>query len=360
MGLDLAILFLAGVALAGFWLARDTYYAQMVQKLLAKSLMLRYHQDLRTLFLIGGYYGLAFGRWNMSDKWVQANPVADYLWVFLIANFSFIGATITHNCIHVPIFKKLDGKSNLLNNIWQIVLTNTYGHPVSTLIPGHNLSHHKHTQGPKDVMRTTKMRYKWHVFNLLLFVVQIVKDITIQDGAYFADQKKKNTPIAKQVSLEMWCFYPIQILLGFLDWRRYLWVVLIPQLFGKWGIITINLLQHDGCIEPTAPNGKYNFARNFVDPLLNYFTCNNGYHTIHHLNPGLHWTRLPELHKTKVVPHMHPSLDQSSILWYAFKTYFLPYPYGGRQLWDGSKYELPAAVPDEPWYDGKITETYSG
>ena len=35
-----------------------------------------------------------------------------------------------------------------------------------------------------------------------------------------------------------------------------------------------------------SQGGKYNFARNFTSPTLNYLTCNNGYHTIHHLYPG--------------------------------------------------------------------------
>ena len=135
---------------------------------------------------------------------------------------------------------------------------------------------------------------------------------------------------------------------------------MIPGLFGKWSIISVNLLQHDGCLNPDdKPHGKYNFARNFTGPLLNWFTCNNGYHTVHHLNPGLHWSRLPAAHEKRVKPHMHPNLDEDSIVWYTFKSYVIPRQFGGGRRWyDGRPYDPPPAEADEAWYDG-TNETYS-
>lgn len=38
---------------------------------------------------------------------------------------------------------------------------------------------------------------------------------------------------------------------------------------------------------------NWNGARNFVGPVINYLTFNNGYHTIHHMYPTMHWSRLP-------------------------------------------------------------------
>jgi len=52
------------------------------------------------------------------------------------------------------------------------------------------------------------------------------------------------------------------------------------------------MLQHDGCDE----GNNINSARNFTGSIINYLTFNNGYHTIHHMNPKLHWSKLPEMH----------------------------------------------------------------
>merc|ERR1740138_1013307 len=131
-------------------------------------------------------------------------------------------------------------------------------------------------------------------------------------------------------------------------------MILSPQLFAKVGIISINLPQHDGC--PTPEEDKYNFARNFTGPILNFFTCNNGYHTIHHWYPGLHWSMLKKEHERLIKPYMHPSLDQPDLLWYIFVTYVLP---GGRVMYDGSPYKMPPPAQDEPWYTENVNETYS-
>ena len=44
------------------------------------------------------------------------------------------------------------------------------------------------------------------------------------------------------------------LLLGYMDLWKFLTIVLCPQLLGKDMIITLNLLQHDGC----DAKSKYN------------------------------------------------------------------------------------------------------
>ena len=35
---------------------------------------------------------------------------------------------------------------------------------------------------------------------------------------------------------------------------------------------------------------------------MNWFTFNNGYHGIHHMKPGLHWSLAPEVHAKELAP----------------------------------------------------------
>jgi len=220
-------------------------------------------EDLRTLGIVGFTYFLYITRWILRDASLPL--LVSFVWWWLLAIFAFFCATIVHNCVHVPAFE-----DQCLNNVWQFVLSLSYGFPVSTLIPGHNLSHHKHTQGPKDVIRTTKMRWSYNLFNLLFFIPTVLPSIQIQDGKYLNRQRQEKRPIWHQACREIAIFVSINVTLLVWDWSSYIYIVLLPQLFAKISIISINLPQHDGC--PTPETDKYNFARNFTGPILNFFT----------------------------------------------------------------------------------------
>jgi fatty acid desaturase len=49
--------------------------------------------------------------------------------------------------------------------------------------------------------------------------------------------------------------------------------------------------------------------------MLNALLFNNGYHTVHHQSPGVHWTKTPELH-AQVAAKIHPELLVKS--WWGF------------------------------------------
>lgn len=298
--------------------------------------MLRYRADVKTLVFVAIYFALVAVQWVYAPRqlWI-AIPL-----LLLTCFFSFFGAVATHNAIHCPVWK-----SRRMNRFFQVVLTLTYGHPVSAYVPGHNLSHHKHTQSPRDVMRTTKVRYRWNLLNGLFFMSSVVKDIFLADMRYFKAMYRRNRPWFRQMIIEAVVFLGTMGALLFLDWKKFLLYVLIPHQYAAWGIITMNLLQHDGCDEDSA----YNHSRNFVGKTVNWLAYNNGYHTIHHMEPGLHWSLLPAEHKKRVAPHIHPNLDQPSLPLYLFRTFGIP---GKRVRYDGALLVLPPRAADEEWIPG--------
>ena len=145
--------------------------------------------------------------------------------------------------------------------------------------------------------------------------------------------RKLGRPIFWQFIREFAVLLTYQGILIYLNWKLFLLFVFIPHTVGKLGIVNISILQHDGCDE----DSKYNGSRNFVGSIFNYFVYNNGYHTIHHFNPGLHWSKLPEAHDKIVKPHIHQNLDVDSILPYFFKTFIYP---ANRVNFDGTPVKL--------------------
>ena len=147
--------------------------------------MLRYRADIKTLIFVAIYFALVTVQWIYapSELWL-AIPLG-----VLTCFFSFFGAVATHNTIHSPVFKQ-----RWLNRAFQVVLTLTYGHPVSAYVPGHNLSHHKYTQSRRDVMRTTKTRFQWNLLNLIFFQPSVVGDILKADMRFFKAMYRRNRP----------------------------------------------------------------------------------------------------------------------------------------------------------------------
>ncbi|KAF3020081.1 hypothetical protein E8E14_002514 [Neopestalotiopsis sp. 37M] len=196
--------------------------------------------------------------------------------------------------------------------------------------------------------------YRWNLLNGLLFFWHIVLTGSDDEKLYFAAQARKNKPIAKQRRLEQAVVFGTSAVLLFFDWRRWMWFALLPQFYAKYCILSLNMLQHDGC----DTSSKYNFARNFTDPLLNWLCFNNGFHTIHHLYPGLHWSVLPEKHRELIAPYISSTLEEPSILAYMWRSFIWP---GIRLDFRGqplviTKEEMD--MEDEPWLYEQ-DETYS-
>lgn len=298
--------------------------------------------DIRTVCIASLYFVFTYILWAKGD---------DMGWFvipmfLLVCGWSWIGATITHNTMHCRVFKE-----RWANKAFQLMLTLTYGHPVSTYVPGHNLSHHRFTQLKKDIMRTQKLQYKWNFLNLVMFQPKVSIDVLKSDMKFIRMQQLAGRPFVHQAMREFAFLFIVMATLAYMDIRKFFFYFHFPHLFGQWGIVTINLLQHDGCdIVPegeTKPN--YNHSRNFTGWLLNFLTMNNGYHTIHHMNPTMHWSEYKDAHEKLVKPHIHPALEQKSLIGYMIRATVYP---GIRETYDHKPVDLSGGLdPDEDWME---------
>lgn len=296
--------------------------------------LLRNKADLRTLAFVGSWFVFFGIFWAFDPTW---SGWGRGLAVAFLAYLSFTCAVITHNTIHAPIFRR-----RWLNRGFQHVLTWTYGNPVSAYVPGHNLSHHLHVQTARDVMRTTKLRYRWNLLNQLLFLPHVAGAISRADTAYAMMMRKKKPSWFRQWAAE-WIVLIVGTVAFFLvDWELALFYLVIPRVFAAWGIVGINYCQHDGC----DPDHPYNHSRNFVGHLENWLLFNNGFHGMHHLEHNLHWSLLRQAHYEQVAPHVHPDLDEPSLLGYMFKAFLWP---GKRLDYLGNPVVLPPLIEDQPW-----------
>jgi fatty acid desaturase len=302
---------------------------------MSRNSIFRYQADIFTLVTVVGYAFFLLFSWVvyplLSWPWIALIVAVNCFWQFVIA-------TIIHNTIHVPIFHSM-----ALNKLFQLFLSAVHGHPVSGFVPGHNLSHHKHLQTPKDSARTTRARFKWNVLNQLLFFFLLMFEIMAAEQRFVKRMRKVKPGWARQYTFEVIMVFGLKVVLLVLDWQRALLLLVLPNFYATWGIFGTNYWQHDGCDH----NHPYNHSRSFTGRLFNILTFNNGYHAIHHMRPEVHWSLYPEYHAREVRPYCHPSLDQPSLVAYLWRTHVYP---GVRVNYLGQPVVMPnSADHSEDW-----------
>ena len=77
------------------------------------------------------------------------------------------------------------------------------------------------------------------------------------------------------------------------NWFNAMIVFILPMLVLLYATVFDTYKHHAG-LDTDDP---YLATYNIIDPTYNWFTCNLGYHTAHHLQCGKHWAELPELHE---------------------------------------------------------------
>eukprot|EP01130_Rhizamoeba_saxonica_P011546 TRINITY_DN4799_c0_g1_i1.p1 TRINITY_DN4799_c0_g1~~TRINITY_DN4799_c0_g1_i1.p1 ORF type:complete len:375 (-),score=37.06 TRINITY_DN4799_c0_g1_i1:24-1148(-) len=309
---------------------------------IASLLGLRCASDLRTVTFLAIYFGLSYYAWINFETLSNLSLLTLFL---LICHFSFTGAVITHNTMHCSLFKRENVKRN---KVFQMILSLSYGHPVSSYVPGHNMSHHRYTQLLKDHMRTSKVNYRHNGLNLLFFQPTVAMAMLKGDIRYILVQKTLGRNFFYQSLREFIFVIGVSLSLLYMNPLKFFILFYVPHFYAQWLIVGFNILQHDGCDIKPAGTKKGNITRNFVDPISNYLLLNNGYHGIHHIRPDLHWSFLEEYHDRECAPTIHENLDQKNILAYCFTTFIYP---AKRLTYDGKPvvFDEKSEGPDEEW-----------
>jgi fatty acid desaturase len=82
-------------------------------------------------------------------------------------------------------------------------------------------------------------------------------------------------------------------------------IVIGPVFVVRFMLMAGNFAQH-AFIDPSAPESAHKNSYNLVDTRHNQRAYNDGYHVVHHLFPGMHWSEMPgwyEAHKEEYARH---------------------------------------------------------
>jgi beta-carotene hydroxylase len=267
-------------------------------------LLLTHRADRRTLSYMAVTTALLVVQWKLG----AVQPIL-YLWSLFMA---VSVAVIAHNHNHVPIWR-----TRLLNILTDYWLTLFYGFPAFGWIPTHNKNHHHLNNKAGDYTITYRVSEKNNIFTLLSYpsissyfqqapIAAYLKTLWRCDRLKFY--------LAASQYLVLGLYYAIALLLS---WKKALLFIVIPHQVSLFSVLIFNYVQHVHTDEESA----YNHARNFTG-LINLMLFNNGYHTIHHKSPGIHWSETP-LAQREIHQLIDPALNERSFCWYMLRVYLL-------------------------------------
>lgn len=265
----------------------------------APVIPLRYSADWRSLGFLAALSLLFAAQWcGWFRHWAL---------VPLTGLFAFIACIIKHNHVHCRTFT--DPGWNMALAHWLGLCT---GQPTSSIIAVHNERHHAQHQTEADCVRSSLARFRWNWLNYLVFPWLAVREVRRVKRRDSQRWRRDRPTLHRRARVERLVVTAFVIALLVMDGRATLIYVVVPWLMGHWGIVVINLLQHQDC-DHMSP---HDHSRNITGQWANWWFLNNGFHTAHHLSPPLHWSLLPEFHRIYVAPHARSDLNHPS-LWHA-------------------------------------------
>ncbi|TGK15673.1 fatty acid desaturase [Leptospira fluminis] len=252
--------------------------------------IIRHRADLRPFFWVLGVGSLQFCAFYFCDS-VES---AIYSALALFIPQALVGP-ISHNHAHYSMLKP-----KWMNKVLEVLMYLESGQMASKFRLHHNFGHHLHYTDPKKDT-STWVRSNGSSMNRLEYIFM-----------YFATYTYRTVQVGKSHPALLRQFYWQQFfataaigILVYLNPLNALILYLVPMLLS-W-LVFINFT-YDNHIDLHSKD-DYEASMTNTNPLINFMIFNNGYHLAHHIKQGLHWSELPEFHKSiehRIPEHLRP------------------------------------------------------
>jgi beta-carotene hydroxylase len=269
---------MASQAFPGVLVLRPT----MPRRSTGRGTLLRYTADRASVAYVLFAFTLHVAVFAVASPKVAALAIVP---LFLV---SILVAPLNHHHQHLRVFQ-----SPWLNRVYDLVLALQTGVAPYTWVLHHNLGHHQHymNQPPhaapdeshwtrKDGRTMGRLEYSLHLF--MHHPVDVVA-AGRRHPRIFRTYLLMKLPLYAIIAAGLW-FKPVVFLLTFS----------VPGLLTLLHTCWATYEHHAG-----------NHARDHLvasvnreNLLFNALSWNLGYHTAHHMRPAVHWSLLPELHRS--------------------------------------------------------------
>lgn len=207
---------------------------------------------------------------------------------FYVAQFYYKGrfGLMFHCICHRKCFK---APYQWLHTYITWIVCPLFGHAPESYFSHHMGMHHVENNMDDDTSST--MTYQRDsVRNFLLYFFTFLFSGARDTFFYLFSRKRKK--LYARLTFGEYAFLAICIGLCFLNLKAVLMVYIIPFVFARLVMMLGNWTQH-AFVDGKEPDNLYKSSVNCINTKYNHVCWNDGYHIIHHLRPGLHYTEMP-------------------------------------------------------------------
>ena len=192
------------------------------------------------------------------------------------------------HCIsHRKLFKK--GYTWLYNYVIWFVCP-FFGHTPETYFVHHMAMHHVENNMPDDASSTLAYR-RDSIRDFLKYLGRFLF-LGFRDTFMYLFARKRKKLYMRLTYGEM-AFYLFCVVMCFVNFKATLWIYIIPFVFARVVMMLGNWTQHS-FIDKDDPENNFTSAINCINTKYNQTCWNDGYHTVHHLRPAMHYTEIPD------------------------------------------------------------------
>ena len=204
----------------------------------------------------------------------------------VFAGFAGRYGLMLHAVGHRPIFKK---KVHFLNWYITVLMTPLTGHTYTSFASHHIHMHHAENNMLGDGSTTlTYVRDDFgqfvHYWARFFFFSYLHMPIY-----YFRRRKGRIWWLMMAGELGWFATAALAI---WINWAAGLVVIVLPLLMMRWFLMCGNFAQHSFVDVDDADNPFRN-STNLTNTRYNHKCYNDGYHIVHHLDAGMHWSEMP-------------------------------------------------------------------